>query len=76
MARRKKIVKRLRNGVENKNNTITKICINKAMGEWIHPTYKTDNLFRELDNNKQNFNNNITIECLQTLSSDQQNALN
>lgn len=59
MARRKKIVKRLRNGVENKNNnTITKICINKAMGEWIHPTYKTDNLFRELDNNKQNFNNN------------------
>lgn len=69
----KKIVKRLRNGVENKNNTITKICINKAMGEWLHPICKADNLSKCLKYHQKELNN-ATIEVSQPLGSGQQNA--
>lgn len=43
-----KIVKRLRNGVQNKKNTIEKIGIYNDMGTCKHPACKTDNLIEWL----------------------------
>lgn len=69
------IVNRLISGDKN-NNTITNISIYNDMCKCVHPTCKTDNLIEWLKYYKRNFHNNVEINDLRDMSSDEQNTLN
>lgn len=71
-----KIVNRLINGINNKenNNTIKKISIDNSLGKCLHPACKTNSLKSWLEYNKKALNN-VTIEDLRAPASNQQNTL-
>ncbi|MBQ7537256.1 MAG: hypothetical protein IJT14_04020 [Rickettsiales bacterium] len=70
-----KIVNRLINGINNKenNNTIEIISIDNSLGKCLHPTCKTNSLKKWLEYNKKALNN-VEIEDLRTLTN-QQNTI-
>ena len=68
-----KLVERLRRA--DKSNTFNTINVKNSASNWLHPECKTGSLIGWLQHYKQTFNNNVEINDLRILGSNQQNTL-